>query len=406
MRKEGLNSMKMPNDDFLDPLRKRPNQLPTEEFEKKLQEQLSKRFSPRRTVSNWKYRLAIVAVLMLIIVLNPLEMLISEKEEEMNVGTKEELDVVPIYEVDNREDDISELFKIPQLKAMHDTLRSFGVPEESANIFVLYQFGLRTSDADLIHKTGFFSQYEEEAISTIIHYYDTNVHLSTLSVTNVTPSLGEPEFKVTAQFKNLEDELLEIDYILASNGELVFDPTKYNDSYFLLRRVIETNGVTITVPHFQGQINGVKYFNEAIGEHAITFSYDDYISMNADVTGTTIYDIDNVMSIEFHAEWSSEELAHPYARSTFLTLDLSHGRLLQLTDFVPEEELPLLEEKIKNILGEKEWLAHINLDEVIHIGKDHEFYLSTWDGTIILYFPRYEIINLELRVSSTLGLLP
>ncbi|MCD8510907.1 MAG: hypothetical protein LRY73_14290 [Bacillus sp. (in: Bacteria)] len=53
--------MKMPNDDFLNPLKKRPDTKPAKDFEDSLHNKLFK--IQKRNMAAWKFRLILLAIL-------------------------------------------------------------------------------------------------------------------------------------------------------------------------------------------------------------------------------------------------------------------------------------------------------------------------------------------------------
>lgn len=402
--------MKMPNDDFLEPLRKRPNISPRKDFENSLHEKIFEEVKRRRSMSSWKFRLGMVAVLLILIIINPLELLITNHEIKSNIN--EELpssEYGSIYKETEKHEFPKEY---PSLKTMHDMLINFGIPEESADIFINYQYGLLNNDLSLIKQFGYFSDSENsETFDQIIHYYKENVNLSTLKITNIERSLGEPDFFITAQYENFTGELLEITYILTNNGQLVFDPVKNFRKYFIQKKIIEINSATIEIPYFQGELRGIGEVNSLdklnmfIKNKAITSSYDKSLGIHGDVTGKIIYDIDSVVSIEFQIEWSSEEIAHQYTTSNFLTFDLTKGQVMNLLDFVSEEELPQLEERVRQLIKtDKMYRALVEHPNELTIPTDQSFYLSIMDGGIVLYYPRYTLSSMtEVRIHSTLG---
>jgi hypothetical protein len=422
--------MKMPNDDFLEPLRKRPDTTPRKEFQDSLHEKMFEEVKRRRSMASLKFRLGVVAVLLLLIIINPLELLMTEKSEE-HYSSSEEADRGKLTEAKeeqvseeekdifgSKQDDLDEILNNhPNLKAQYDQLTEFGVEHGKSSAFIFYQYGLLTKDVDMISDYGgFISSYEKETIlPKVIAYYEKNIDLSTLTITNIERSLAEPDFFITAQYQSYDGSLMEIDYVLTGYYGQVLDWTKNQHSYFIQRKIIEENGATIVFPYFQGELRGVgesssiDELNTLIQNHALTASYDNDRGLHGDVTAKIVYEISSVLSIEFETEWSSKELAHPYSKSTFLTFDLGKGRAMELLDFVSEKELPYLEEKIRGIIKER-WSDLVNEEQVtineVTINSDRPFYLSNWDGDIVFYFPRYELISmLEVRVHPTLGIL-
>ncbi len=413
--------MKMPNDDFLEPLRKRPDSKPSKEFTETLHGKMFEEVKRRRSMGSWKFRLGMVAVLLLLIIINPVELLMMENSKEnyssndAPLGITSETKDEQVYEKQLLSDrELADLDKIltnnPTLRAQYDKLTEFGVEQEKSRAFILYQYGLLTKNTDLISIYGtFYNSYEKETLlPKVIDYYEKNVDLSTLAITNIERSLAEPDLFITAQYYSNDGSLMEVNYVLTGYNSQVLDWVKNQHRYFTQRKIIEENGATISIPHFHGELRGIgesSYLDELntlIHNQALITSYDDYRSFHGDVTAKIIYDIDSRISIEFQVEWSSEEMAHPYAMSTFLTFDLHEGRTLDLMDFTSEKELAILEEKIKELV--KERLS--DFDKEVSIQRDHSFYLSNWDGDIVLYFPRYELISMtEVRFHPTLGLL-
>lgn len=406
--------MKMPNDDFLEPLKKRPNKSPNKSFQDSLHEKMLEEVKRRRSMASWKFRLGVVAVLLLLIIINPLELLMNDNSETKS-NSSEMLPSPELPEQKVNELEVKDIVNDNALsKALHEALIAFGVPEESADVFITYHYGLLNNELTIIEQYGFLSNYEkDEMIEKLLHYYRENVDLSTFLITDVQRSLGEPEFFVTVQYSNFKGDLFEIDYILAGNGEYVYDPMKNLNKYFIQRKILEVNSATIVVPYFQGQLNGIgessslEELNMLIQNNAIISSYDNFLGMHGDVTGKIIYDIEPVLSIEFIAEWSSDELAHPYITSFFLTFDLAKGRVLSLLDFVLEEEFPQLEQSvIEKIKIDKMYKALVDNLDAINISKNQSFYLSTMDGGIVLYYPRYTLSSMsEVRIHPSMGIL-
>jgi hypothetical protein len=419
--------MKMPNDDFLEPLRKRPDTTPRKEFQDSLHEKMFEEVKRRRSMASWKFRLGVVAVLLLLIIINPLELLMTENSQDEYSSSeeayrgeptdaKEEQEQVSKEEkamFENSHVDLDEILdNHPSIKAQYDTLTEFGAEHGHTSAFILYQYGLLTKDVDLISDYGkFISSYEKETLlPKVIDYYEKNVDLSTLTITNIERSLAEPDLFITAQYQSYDGSLMEIDYVLTGYYGQVLDWTINQHSYFIQRKIIEENGATIVFPYFQGELRGIgesssiEELNTLIQNHALSASYDNDLGLHGDVTAKIVYEISSVLSIEFETEWSSKELAHPYSKSTFLTFDLGKGRAMELLDFVSEKELPYLVEKVRKIIKER-WSEIVNVEEV-NIKVDHSFYLSNWDGDIVLYFPRYELISMtEVRIHPTLGIL-
>ncbi|MCT8136817.1 hypothetical protein H1D32_03015 [Anaerobacillus sp. CMMVII] len=406
--------MKMPNDDFLEPLRKRPSISPRKEFEESLHQKMFEEVKRRRSMASWKFRLGMVAVLLLLILINPVELLLSDKNtgvESSLPKTSEKADYAVIAE-EKVETDVDFKSENTTLKEMHEALINFGVSEEGANVFIAYHYGLVRNDAGIIEQHGFFSDYEKmEIVEKLLTYVKENVDLSTMKVTNVERSLAEPDFFVTVQYVNFSGDQLEFEYVLAGNGEYVYDPMKNMNRYFVQKKLIDVNGASVVIPYFQGQLKGIgesssiDELNMLIQNRAVLASYDNELGLHGNVTGSIIYEIDKLISIQFRTEWSSDELAHPYAMSSFLTFDLGKGRAMELLDFISEKELENLEEKIRTMLKYDKKFENVNTDE-LNIKKDQPYYLSTWDGNIVLYFPRYQLSSsIEVHIHPTLGVL-
>ncbi|QOY37933.1 hypothetical protein AWH56_010385 [Anaerobacillus isosaccharinicus] len=417
--------MKMPNDDFLEPLKKRPNKSPNKSFQDSLHEKMLEEVKRRRSMASWKFRLGVVAVLLLLIIINPVELLMTENFEEQysisketdrgeKTDTKEEkLDQEEKAMLENELVDLEEILNNhPNLKAQYDQLTEFGVEHGKSSAFILYQYGLLTKDVNMITNNGFFSDYEKETMmSKLINYYEKNVDFSTLTITNIERSLAEPDFFITAQYQSYDGSLIEVDYVLTGYYGQVLDRIKNQHSYFIQKKIIEENGATIVFPFFQGELRGIgesssiDELNTLIQNRALLSSYDNDLGLHGDVTGKIVYEISSLLSIEFETEWSSEELAHPYTTSFFLTFDLAKGRAMGLLDFISEKELSILEEKIRKLLKYDQRFTNINTEEVT-LKNDHSFYLSTWDGNVVYYFPRYDLLSMtEVRIHPTLGVL-